>query len=106
MLDLAYFVRKAISKLMGQETRIATLEAEIASLYVQLAEAKAAAAVVIDPAVLQSAQEALALAEARIANLEAEELAEDASEAELVAALSAILPAEPVAETPVEPVAE
>jgi hypothetical protein len=43
---------------------------------------------------------------AMVANLEAEELAEDASEAELVAALSAILPAEPVAETPVEPVAE
>jgi hypothetical protein len=61
---------------------------------------------VIDSAVLQSAQEALALAEARIANLEAEELAEDASEAELVAALSAILPADPVAEAPVEPAAE
>jgi hypothetical protein len=74
-----------------------------------LAEAKAAAAEVIDPAVLKSAQDALALAEARIASLEAEELAEDASEAELVAALSAILPAEepaPVVETPAEPTAE
>jgi hypothetical protein len=92
-------VRQAIALLSGYTAKIAELEAEIASLYVQLAEAKAAAAVVIDPAVLQSAQEALALAEARIANLEAEELAEDASEAELVAALSAILPAEePVAE--------
>jgi hypothetical protein len=98
-------VRKAIALLSGYATKVAELEVTVAALVVQLAEAKAAAAEVIDPAVLKSAQDALAVAEAKVASLESSELAEDATEAELVAALSAILPAEEPAPV-VEPVAE
>jgi len=53
---LSKLVRQAIALLSGYASKVAELEANVAALVVQLAEAKAAAAESVHPAVLKSAQ--------------------------------------------------